>query len=308
MGAYQAILNSILRFANSFTMKYYIKIGVGLGLLLSLCYISVCAQKVTGRYKSNSQLVLSGYGGFIFNKMNVANNDVYPNPIHAPTTFTFDSKIALDFQRTTRYGLIYGFGVEIGKERQNFDLVYPSFDFLDTFSALSNFSFRKSFRNQSNYIGARVTIGYLYPIKTSSGKLFDLDVKLIVTKRFMKGGGDVSYGSIAGFLSNNTFYGWYNIADLHGLWGNRGVPNGGLLFTELNLGIRKNMPRLRRDIYLGIYGSCSEKFYFKAGEARSDINVTNGHYLNGQLQYYDTDYYMGRDFTLGLKLGIGLKL
>jgi len=290
-------------------MKNIFKFLVGLLFALSYYYMPCFAQKGKTRHIPNSQIVLSGYGGLTINNMNVINNNIYPDPFRVPAAFTFNPKVALDFQRTTKYRMIWGFGIEYGKQRQDFDLVYPSFDFVDATQGLRNSSASFSYRNKANYLGARFTIGYLFPIKDKSRKLFDIETKLTAIKTFVFDGGEVYSRLVANYISGDTIYlREYDVMRFYGLWGDRGLPMGGFLFMELNIGIRKYLNWLRNDVYMGIYSSGSSLFFSKIGDTNSDIYARNGHYLNGQFQYYDTDYFAGKDFTVGLKLGIGLKL
>jgi len=283
------------------------------GIILFLsCFVAVNAtgQVILKDKKTaaTNQLVASVYNGVMFNTLNVKNAG-YPNPLSVPDNLTYSKRIAIDYKRVTSHRLILGIGLELGKQEQNFDLNYPTFDYVDIYPDLRELSDSAKFRHTTGYFGLRLTIGYSFPILRASKNEYALQATFTLGKSFFSKGGEVSRQLIGDlFIRDTIFVNIYKMYSLFGLYGDEGMSWGGRLYTEYNVGIaRKTNSKIIGDIYAGVYAFCFASAYSKAAAA-NNVEVVNGHYYDGKFKYLDMDYYTNIDFTLGLKLSIGLKL
>ncbi len=284
-------------------------------ILNSLFFLLIWVQIVKGqsvitaKKHGKSIINVSLYNGATFNSMNVHNDNVYPSAITVPSSIYSSLKVAIDFQRTTKSGFIYGGGLELGSMKQNFNYGYKSLDFVDTFNSLKDLSSKTEYRNHSPYIGLRLFVGYSMPVYLFKLKSTTLECKFQVGKQIVFRGAYLNKDLTVAYTSNDTIFVIPKNMNLFGYWGSGGGSLSGPFFTEINIGFRKEISQsFFNNIYVGFYGSLNFKIPEKETNGNYDINVTSGHYLNQQLQYFDHDRFTNRDFTLGLKVGLGLKI
>jgi hypothetical protein len=138
-----------------------------------------------------------------------------------------------------------------------------------------------------------------------------LEGKLLISPNYFFKGGEVKHFYAAGYTSNDTIYIVYKVSQLAGKWGNGGEGIQGRLVTEINIGLRKQLlTNFCNNLYVGLYASSNYMMgaYGKMTEENSEVTLTNGHYLNRELKYYTQNFFTNRDLTIGVRLGLGLKL
>jgi hypothetical protein len=247
--------------------------------------------------------------GVIFNNANVRNNGSYPDPIKVPSAINYKPVISLELQRTTSYGLMFGGGVSLGNYRQDFDVVYDSYDFLDTGKVYKETSAKFSYRNHSMYWGIRMFVGYTRQIKLS-GAIYHLEGKLGITGRNYLSGGKFQQTYAVSETKNDTMIiNKYLLSDINSQWGNLGQSIATRLVMDLNVGLRKEFnKKLLSSLSIGFYATLQPSRPDIELADKADVSVRSPHYLNGQYQYGDMDYYIDREIAFGIRTSIGLKL
>ncbi len=118
-------------------------------------------------------------------KFNVKNDNLYPNPIHVKNTI--ESYGSIEYERTTRYGLILNGGLLMGKENQDISIIYD----LSNFNPLATNSLNGqmiSYRTTPSikYFGPRLMIGYRKKITNK----WSVSVRAGFTMRYLTSGVD----------------------------------------------------------------------------------------------------------------------
>ncbi len=259
------------------------------------------AQVQISKRKATSQFLVSMANGISLNKSNVRNNGINPDPIEV-SAISYKPSLNFEYQRITSFGLIYGIGVQVGYYSQNFDVQYKSFDFLDTMQELKNTSYSFRFRNHSIYGGLHFFIGYSFLLQQINSASSYLDIKVGITKRFYFSGGSSERYLNGSVLTNDTIFVGYVASYIDDSWGKarNNYPN----FLDGYIGLRKHVKgSFISDLNIGVFGT-----YAMLPFNTSDVDVRNGHYLHGIFKSYDTDHYVNRELTFGVKIGVGLDL
>lgn len=277
-------------------------------LLLTALIICLCsnAQKQSIASVKGNRVLLSVNNGIGIESVNAVNDGNYPDPIKVPSKLSYKPGIALEFQRTTSYGLTFGVGLELGTYSQNFDVDYGTFYILDSTHVFKESSARVSYRNRTLYTGFRFTVGYtrLMPL---TGPGYSWEARLGASKRYFFSGDKLERNDISFFTANNAGVSNQHISSsVYGSWGKYGMGYAPVVFDGY-IGLRRDLDAQGRIcLNLGLFGTV--QYEYLTGVHTQEAWVTSGISQNGTASYGNSDYYTNRELVFGIKAGVGLKL
>lgn len=241
-----------------------------------------------------------------FNGINIS-GEGQPQVMHTQNTFGY--KFGLDYQRTTRYGLIFGGGIYYGSQRNTVDVVYgdnmswfdPNAEHPEQLVNLEPTKLTYAFT--SKYMALQLIAGYSFKLPTNWGKGLRLETRLGVTSRYyLNSAPKENMPPIdwrIGYEKHDTLF----ITSF-------GQDNGGFSYKgeialaetfDLYLGINKS-------VNIGWINSFSlgfeigKSFFLDRGGSASIYNNTKNFY--GQVISHS--YYKAQNLSLGIKAAIGL--
>lgn len=237
-----------------------------------------------------------------FNNMNIS-GEGQPQVLHTQNTFGY--KLGLDYQRTTRYGLIFGAGISYGSQRNTIDVMYGSdmswFDpdadhpeqLTGTNEARINYAFT------SKYAALQLKAGYSFKLPTSWGKGWRVETTLGLTSRlYLNDPEEPSYTT------------WWRI-----LYEKDGVDYTSTFGVESGSFTDKGSLSLpaTAEGYIGISKSTNLGWIsnFSLGiEVGKGFTHRSAHMLNSVKDFYGNEVarneYTAKDFSLGIKVAVGL--
>jgi hypothetical protein len=243
-----------------------------------------------------------------FNGINISGEGL-PQVLHTQNTFGY--KMGLDYQRTTRYGLIFGGGIYFGSQKNTIDVVYGSDrSWFDPHAdhpeqLVGRDIIKKNYAFTSKYAALQLKAGYSFKLPASWGKGWRLETTLGLTSRFYLN--SPHYGPSSLYLDTkwDMMYEKGGVNYLSAFASEYGHWSYSRDFTfaetfEGYIGISKgvNLGWLR-NFSLGI--EVGKNFFHKGRSAYLNNKVMN---FYGQQIAHNT--YESKNLSLGIKVAVGL--
>jgi hypothetical protein len=232
-----------------------------------------------------------------------------PQVIHTKNTFGY--KLGLDYQRTTRYGLIFGSGISYGSQRNIIDIVYSSdMSWFDPYAdhpeqLVGQQEAKLNYAFTSKYAALQLKAGYSFKLPANWDKGWRVETTLGVTSRLYLNDPDVNNPE------QDPSWTWWRMmyekggqsylstfATEYGSFSDKGVSI--LATAEAYIGISKavNLGWLR-NFSLGI--EVSKSFFHRGGSAYFDNYVKD--FYGKQVAH---NVYESKNLSLGIKMSVGL--
>lgn len=279
-------------------------------------------NNVAKAHKGNNEIEFSFTPQYYFNKLNVHNDGVLPGLISAKNTAGFN--LSIDYHRITPYGLVYGAGASFGQighdvtvNYKDFSFFYPKKDNPVVTDSLKSWHADEHVVERLNYLSLHPSVGYRFKLPGSFMNGWDVQADLSCDFVFylngLHGGDDID----AVYTRNGTTI----ITPLMGYGYEFGTPHNTIfnhfysqyfIAYGLNLSLHKEINRgILSDISAGIKVTYSGNGNFHdktrgagfVGADAYDINSFSPNISHGSISHNE---YRARDFSVGLKLGVGL--
>jgi hypothetical protein len=260
-------------------------------------------------YEGEHRLSLAFTPQQYFNGINIS-GEGSPQVLHTQNTFGY--KLGLDYQRTTRYGLIFGGGIYYGSQRNTIDVIYrsdmrwfdPESD--DPQRLATTEEVKKNYSFTAKYAALQLKGGYSFKLPAAWGKGWRLETTLGVTSRLYLNSPNINKAEqdlsttqwMIMYEKDGTYYA-SRFAEESGGWPGKGQLNLAETF-EGYVGISKaiNLGWLR-NFSLGFEVG---KSFFHRGSA--------GFIRNNMIDFYEKpvahNNYESKNLSLGIKLSVGL--
>lgn len=220
----------------------------------------------------------------------------------------FGQTLEIEYQRTTRNGLIMSLGLQTGMEKHNIDVHY-NFGYVDAEAPeLKNAWLDTQFKATVNRMAIRVMAGYKWesPFKAFPG--WDIETKAgIALRRNTNGGVAGNYYTVLTYKKDDTFF-RKEVAFNYIGFGSPHLkfPSGFRSAFEFYVGLTKNMNvGFIRTLSIGIDGTYGlRKNYGSSGGAHITLYTLDNY--TGNLLSESRHEYSSPDFALGIKLAVGL--
>lgn len=269
-------------------------------VLATLVSTSALGQKP--KAVGNNNICLSFTPNYYLQKQNIKNGS--DDFLFPKNTFGYD--FSLEYDRTTKYNLILGIGLDYGQLSHNIDIIQP----LDNFDpeaaeAFKGLKYSGNVSATTKYFAPKLVIGYKYPIS----KNFSLNAKVGLRRTiFLNGYRVYNYGIYVRYLPdsgepyresipNTAFYYFGN---------DKSQPSASKLFPwnqwnnnwEFYFGASKKIDKLWiKSVDFGI--NFKETF----GKINSP-SLTDEHITRYGEETYQLSYYYERNIAFGLVLGV----
>lgn len=283
--------------------------------LLLACKYNVSAQFVSNKKpQSKNEFRLCYNPRLYFNNVNIDNDDIASASLSTGST-NFNTNVSLEYQRNTKYGLIYGLRFEFGT--RSFDVnVTSSFKNFDTVASLKPLPDSvNNFQSKNKYIGLNVFVGYRQNLGFMGLKNVDVEGKIGIGKiGFIDGHLFQKAYSLAYWVNDSFLVYGTPVTNIGGQFGNGGRSMAGPLVGNAYLGfITKCNYGVIRNVNLGFTFTHrvilpfkpQDEFSRKHAQKSGEIRVVNYNRLNGIAQPTGRDVFNNKEMSFGIKLGIG---
>jgi hypothetical protein len=262
----------------------------------------------TAKRKSENRVNISYTPQWYLHSLGSVNHygDDYGQQVIYPHN-AFGQAFEIEYQHTTRYGLIMSTGLQAGIEKHDIDIHY-NFSYVDPAPEFKNTWEDMQYNVMVKYVALRFMAGYQwkFPFKALPG--WDIEAKAGVALRHYTTYEGSTYNIILHYEKNDTFFSKkvsYNTAGF-------GSSQKSLLkfSTALNfhIGVTRNINLgFVRTLSIGIDGTYGLRKYSdngSSGSAHIEMSPLDN-YAGALLSYSQTDY-SSPDFALGIKFAVGL--
>lgn len=250
------------------------------------------------------------------NNVNIDNDDVPPATLSNVHSASLNTNISLEYQRNTKYGLIYGMRFEFGTRSHNVN-VTTKFSQYDTVSSLKTLPDSiNNYQSKNSYIGLNVFLGYRQNLGFMGLKNIDVEGKIGVGKiGYINGSRFNKVYWLAYFVTDTFLIYGARAADIDGQFGSGGVSFSGPLVGNAYLGFTKKCNYgVIKSLNLGFtfthriiikWFDIKDDFAKKYAQKTGEITVINHHRLFGEEQKSGRDVFNNKEMSFGIKLGIG---
>lgn len=242
---------------------------------------------------------------YYYNTLNVTNDNSEPNPIIARNTTGM--YLGIEYERTTRYGLIFGVGLQYGIKKHDI-LLYRDLSNFDIEANIANWTYSNDINIRLTYYAPRFFVGYHLQINKKSAAI----IKVGISQRKYLGEGYYDAASV--HTSYYTKTGEQRSANTI-LWstkfGNERDSGPGFFkigtvqnIYDVYLGYEHRLNfRHLKCVSIGLEATCMNKVphndnyvVTRASEKRDQKDLK-------ELTY---DAYLDRNISIGLRLAVGL--
>lgn len=272
------------------------------------CLFNCQAQEKQIKTMPKNQITLMLNGGICFNKPNVHNDGVNPEPIQASELRSGKLTPMLAYQHNTPYGLIYGGGIRYGIYGRKAVAVMASYDTANNMEPLNAKQYRFPSEELYEYLDFNVFVGYYYCLTPKKTKPWYAETKIGISKRYYFAEGGYFRGDLNDFVRtlylDSTFKGYQpTYIDEIGPK-ERTLPN----YFDGYIGVKKQIACSWANFFFsaGIYSTFQFELPGNSIADGAEITVKSGVYKQGVFQYWDYDYYYNRELTFGIRAGFGL--
>lgn len=309
-------------------LNKHLSIALALIVSPSLIYAQKSNSEIKSR-KGKNEIHLSFTPQYYLNKLSVHNDGVIPNPISTKNMPGFN--LSMDYNRVTRYGLVYGAGISFGQighdvtiHFKDLSFFYPDDDHPYLKEELAKESTYYHHRENLNFLSIHPTIGYRFKMPERFMKGWNLQINLTyVFLRYLNGSnhllslkmdfpnkaGDTMFVG-APFLSYYTQFGktpWMSF------WGEEfhGMYEADITFSkEMNCHWISNINIGFKVTYAGEGRNSPDGSYYHSQTSGSGFayakSYTDKSVYEINPQPASNNEYRARDFSIGIKLGVGL--
>lgn len=287
------------------------------GLIIAQMAVRVFAQTSSLEEiekKGRSKFSIS-YGARLFlNNRDIKNDNVYPNALSTDNPCSFNHQAILDYQRTTRYGLIYGLALEHGNRTYSFNVDYKTVELVDRPTTVQFLDYKREYKLKTGYWGLKPFIGYAYDLKKNGLANWVIEAKAGVlislqTKGYVS---DAEPKPLAQYFTDDNKL--VNIStETVVQMGKADQKKSGAVVGDLYLGISRRISGgIIRDVSLGFTFTNVLKYPSSKNQIITNYGMSTiitNYYYNG-LRRPDrpisVDYYTPREMSLGLRCAVGL--
>lgn len=246
-----------------------------------------------------------------FNRLNLFHDDYSPDPLSTSWANMDMHFSALTFRKTTPYGLMYGFGIDLGTRTHNLRVKYDDLSHFSDFPILKEISYDTSIRIVGYTYNARMFIGYKRYVKHLL-----VGVELGLSKQFFFNGWTEEF-DLRNDAFNQSVISRRSFAHMDVYFGNGGDRFNGPLMWDAFLGVygveHKWLPH---NCNIGLTSTLLFGYPlrpYKEHGRQSGIVTVHNFYKNASNHRKEPsenpvlgDAYLPVDFSLGIKVGIGL--
>src|SRR5690606_23013099 len=285
-------------------MTYSPRFGVFLLLFVFTFSSLTMAQEFAtpGLSGATNKINLSYTPQYFLNGINIDHDGISPDVLSTKNTGGYT--LSLEYQRTTRYHMIYGGGFLYSRQEHDVSVTYTTLDFFTSPGQpkLGYFYYGKHYKGVSANTGFRLFTGYRWenPLKGSTGWDIDGGIGLML-RLHLKGYEEQDASSLSYFREDpptifNRTLSVQSVQFGHDLDNSWSWDEN----LEVYIGFSKNMSwYFIQDFNIGIVATHGLSKY-----GNGSVSVDT--YQQELPQVRSTDQYNSRDLSLGLRLGIGL--
>lgn len=272
-------------------------------LFLLLCCLTTYSQTNVKTPKKNTlyTLNLTLTPQLYLNGINVENDGIAPEAISTKNTGGYT--IGAEIERKSRTGFLLNIGLLYGVRWHNITMGYEDLSFFDKGVAeeLKKLETQKTYRGTSSYVKIRLMAGYIIPLKIAHG--CNLEVKAGVSIRTYMTDLTADYYRGIQFERNDTIY-ISSIGSGYAHFGSRDRFQSWWKTAEGYIGFRKELDtKYLKHISVGLEFT---KAIFFNGPSNNFDAYMDSYSLNTGASPISTDEYISRDFSIGLRLSVGL--
>ncbi len=278
---------------------------------LLLFIITFGAAATANGQSLTNQIVIYGATDRHIDKKSLMTNGNPPyNILHAANANA--TRLGIGYERTTRYGIIYGAGFTFGARKYRLNLLYDLSDFdPNAVNALAGKTIKHDFSGRTDYWGCKLTLGYRKQIQKQWSALLRIGFE----ERFLINGSSERKDEYTSYTDDYGTFKSINIISYNKHWGRNRTD-----YDKRGFGLRRRFPSSYGilDIYLGIERKTPQNAWLRtismgleAGRnviiwksdymwlrAKYNINSLPAEY--GEYRFYDNSLF------IGLRVGVGL--
>lgn len=272
---------------------------------------AIYAQQETGRQakknfkeKGKSRVIVSATPQWYLNKGGVHNDGIEPDVISSKNTAGY--LVSIGYERVTRYGLIINAGLHYGRQSHDVDVSYQSFSFFDSINHeyLDTLRYKSNYSGNVGYLGFNFMLGYQWQMLGIMDKRWKMEAKLGFSSRILITDSYTDKATALVYPRSDTMTYILPFTDATALFGNTPTSDSRTYYfnADLYLGLKKEFEKgILKNISLGIWATHSG-WYGRRG-ATGFVSVRTQNFAR---QYISFDEYRSQDFSLGLRMAVGL--
>lgn len=309
-------------------LNKHLSIALAFIVLPSLIYAQKSNSEIN-QQKGKNELDFSFTPQYYFNKMNIHNDAMAGGKISTKNTAGFN--LSLDYYRVTHYGMVYGAGFSFGQighnisiNYNNFNFFYPKNDYPTLNQYLATNSAHYHVNKQINFLSLHPSIGYRFKLPGARFKNWNFQVDFMYEFRFYLNGGFYHDGRIMQYTSKtgdtifvnipllNVYYEFGKDDNLsfwrqqvHSMY----VANI-TISKEINWRCVSNVNIGVKVTYAAEGRNSPDGSYYHSQTSGSGFATSDSYDYTSAYQFPYTPIshseYRARDFSIGIKLGVGL--